>query len=214
MNRALQLFLGICLLLTSWTAKSQTACDSLIINYYAWNNDTLVFEVYNNNQNTLFDYPGFMLVDSLGDTIAIETVNYFGIGQGPQLHYLIVTDTLEFNINYTLQLYTGFYDSLACTYPFMLATIATTYLPNYPFKIYPNPLNLSRGARLTIDFGVSYPTNSNLVLYNSLGQLLKESPIETSIQQIEVVDLPKGIYLLSIRDKMGRLLETRKLVLD
>ena len=214
MNAIKRLFFCLCFFFCSGLAQSQTACDSLIINYYGWNNDTLVFEVYNNNQNTLFNYPGFMLVDSLGDTIAIETVNYFGIGQGPQLHYLMITDTLELNVNYTLQLYSGFYDSLVCTYPFMLSTIATTYLPTYPFKIYPNPLNLSSGAMLTIDFGNTYPTNASLTFYNSLGQLLKESPIENSIQQIEVVDLPKGIYLLSIRDKMGRLLETRKLILD
>lgn len=35
-----------------------------------------------NGSSDLFDYPGFVLLDSEGDTLAKETVYYFGMAKG------------------------------------------------------------------------------------------------------------------------------------
>ncbi|MEI2825911.1 MAG: hypothetical protein V9F04_05505 [Dermatophilaceae bacterium] len=75
-----------------FTVTGTGACDSLLINSISWDpfGDTAIVLSASNNSATLFDYPGFILFDDQGDTLAKETVNYFGISQGPQTHYLIV----------------------------------------------------------------------------------------------------------------------------
>ena len=104
-----------------FTVTGPAACDSLVINSISWDpfSDTAVVVSVSNNSTTLFDYPGFALFDDQGDTLAKETVNYFGIGQGPQNHYLIVQPgaiipTGQFTSS--LELWTLFYQSLSCTW--------------------------------------------------------------------------------------------------
>lgn len=97
-------------------------CDSLLIvelQYGAFNDSTVNVTV-ENYSSTLFDYPGFVLLDDNGDTVAIETVNYFGIGVGPQLHTLVLVPGATLpagNFIGTLELWTGFYTAHACTFP-------------------------------------------------------------------------------------------------
>ena len=72
---------------------AQTNCDSLEINccdFQLLGNDTISLSAQNNAQNEIFDYPGFLILANNGDTIAKETVNYFGIGSGEQTHYLLL----------------------------------------------------------------------------------------------------------------------------
>ncbi len=96
-----------------------TACDSLIIDHVQWQafSDTAIeVHVFNNSQ-TLFDYPGFVLLQGT-DSIARETVNYFGIA-GESFHTLSLVDgatipTGPFQAQ--LHLWTGFYQQQACTY--------------------------------------------------------------------------------------------------
>lgn len=65
-------------------------CDSLSIGPITWHpfTDTALVLNASNSSSVLFDYPGFVLLDSGGDTLAQESMNYFGIGQGPQPHVL------------------------------------------------------------------------------------------------------------------------------
>jgi len=107
------------LFLISSTTFGQTACDSLdiiSIQYSPFTDSVIVVSVENNNSNEIFDYPGFVLIDSNGDTVARETVNYFGIVQ-QSVHQLVVRpgvqNPLE-NFVGVLQLYTGFYSDFAC----------------------------------------------------------------------------------------------------
>ncbi|MCF8464688.1 MAG: T9SS type A sorting domain-containing protein [Flavobacteriales bacterium] len=107
------------LFLFSSTAFSQTACDSLDIisvQYSPFTDSVIVVSVENNNTEIIFDYPGFVLIDNNGDTLAKETVNYFGIGQ-QSVHSLTVRpgvqNPLE-NFVGVLQLYTGFFSDFAC----------------------------------------------------------------------------------------------------
>lgn len=56
-------------------------CDSLeiaSIRYHAFTDTAIVLHVFNNSSQ-LFDYPNFVLFDESGDTLAVETVNFFGI---------------------------------------------------------------------------------------------------------------------------------------
>ena len=62
-------------------AGGPTACDSLQIASVRWQafTDTVIVVHVFNNSSTLFDYPNFVLFDENGDTLAVETVNFFGI---------------------------------------------------------------------------------------------------------------------------------------
>ncbi|MBP9150924.1 MAG: T9SS type A sorting domain-containing protein [Flavobacteriales bacterium] len=107
------------LFLISSTAFAQTECDSLdiiSIQYSPFTDSVIVISVENNNESIIFDYPGFVLINTNGDTVAKETVNYFGIGQQSVHHLNVrsgVQNPLE-NFVGVLQLYTGFYSDLAC----------------------------------------------------------------------------------------------------
>lgn len=111
------------LFLISSTAFAQTACDSLDIisvQYSPFTDSVIVVSVENHNANIIFDYPGFVLINTNGDTVAKETVNYFGIGQQSVHHLAVrpgVQNPLE-NFNGVMQLYTGFYSDFACEWTF------------------------------------------------------------------------------------------------
>src|SRR6187549_2614975 len=88
------------------------ACVSLVINCFTYNTfgpNTISLTV-SNNSSVLFDYPGFVLLDSNMDTIAIETVNYFGISTGPQTHTMNIVAPFTLPLSGYLNLYILFYD--------------------------------------------------------------------------------------------------------
>lgn len=107
------------LLLVFASANAQTVCDSLefvSVQYSPFTDSILVVEVINHNNNEIFSYPGFVLLDDNGDTVALETVNYYGIGQ-QSVHSLHVRPGIHdpnSELNGTLKLYSGFFQEFAC----------------------------------------------------------------------------------------------------
>lgn len=107
------------ILLLSVLAKAQTVCDSLefvSVQYSPFTDSVVVVEVMNHNSNEIFDYPGFVLLDTNGDTVALETVNYFGIGE-TSIHSLNVRAGAHdptTNFEGTLKLYSGFFEDFEC----------------------------------------------------------------------------------------------------
>ena len=103
-------------------AHAQSPCDSLYIQnvqYSATNSDIIAITVLNENTGWWFNYPGFILYDQNGDTLAQETVDFFGIGTGVQVHHLVVNSNAQIpsgSFPATIELYTGFGDSLMCTW--------------------------------------------------------------------------------------------------
>ena len=74
------LLLGI---LTSLVAFGQDPCDDLLITsvQYSPFTDTVIVVQVENNSSSGFQYPGFVLISTNGDTVAKEQVDLFGIGQ-------------------------------------------------------------------------------------------------------------------------------------
>lgn len=107
------------LLLFATTAFAQSPCDALnlvSVGYSPFTDSVIVVSVENNNINEIFDYPGFVLIDSNGDTVAKEIVNYFGIGEQSVHHLQVrpgVHDVAQNFIGH-LQLYSGFYEDFEC----------------------------------------------------------------------------------------------------
>lgn len=64
------------------------------------------------------------------------------------------------------------------------------------YRIYPNPVQ----DELTI---TNTENVKNIVIYNALGQLLRQFTINNSQLSIHVSDLPKGIYILKVQDING-----------
>lgn len=109
------------LLLSVATAAAQDPCDGLDILsvQYSPFTDTVIIVQVVNNGDELFSYPGFVLINSDGDTLALEIVSYFGIGQ-QSVHHLNVrpgisdpTDVFQG----VLELYSGFFDTHECSWP-------------------------------------------------------------------------------------------------
>ena len=102
------------------TGGGTSACDSLQIVsvvYHAFS-DSLIEVRLMNSGSEIFSYPGFILYNADGDTIAIETVDLFGIG-GESTHRLVIHPDAELvdpTFTGTLELWTDFYDTLACTF--------------------------------------------------------------------------------------------------
>lgn len=98
----------------------QLPCESLVIQSVEWQafSDTAVAVHVTNSGSELFPYPNFILFDSQGDTLAMETVNLFGIA-GDSWHTLDLADGAampEGPFQGTLALFTGFGVDLACTF--------------------------------------------------------------------------------------------------
>jgi len=102
-------------------ASAQDLCDSVFIadiRYDAFEDSILLVEVVNHSGD-IFSYPGFILFDAEGDTIAKETVNFFGIGEYQISRLSLFPDAgspSEVNDG-RLELWMLFYDTLVCTFP-------------------------------------------------------------------------------------------------
>lgn len=106
----------------SFTVSGGEPCDHLLITsvkWHAFSDTAIVVHAQNTDMSgELFDYPSFILFDSNGDTLAKETVNFFGIGPD-SWHILRVQDGATLPINTfdgTLELWTGFTSDLACSW--------------------------------------------------------------------------------------------------
>ena len=79
------------------------------------NPDQLSVTVENNSSDNIFAYPGFILFNEFGDTIAIENVEYYGIAQS-SIHILDIQENIEITDYVSLELHTWYYDYLTCVW--------------------------------------------------------------------------------------------------
>lgn len=117
--------LALVLMLNAVNAQNSgnpSECDSVDIvsvHYNPFDMGQLLVHVQNNNQQEIFDYPGFKLLNTTNDTVAAEMVNFFGIS-AESVHHLNTTLTgyLPGDVfSGELLLYSNFYDSLRCIFP-------------------------------------------------------------------------------------------------
>lgn len=97
--------------------------DLLSVQWHAFSDTAIVVHVQNTNTTLeLFDYPNFILFGAGGDTLAKETVSFFGIGQD-SWHVLRVHDGATIPgtpFNGTLELWTLFTEEFACSWPLLI----------------------------------------------------------------------------------------------
>ncbi len=182
------------------------ACDSLVIDCCSFNppgSDSLMITV-TNFSSVLFDYPSFVLLDMNMDTIAVETVNYFGIGSNPQTHYMNLVAPLVLPFSGYLNLNTLFNSSLACTFPIIIPDTTTGLaddIPDNTLQLYPNPLAVS--GKLNFDTGKIQEGMYSVSIISVTGQLIKTNPPvnKHNLTSPDTHELIPGIYVLQVRSE-------------
>lgn len=179
------------------------ACDSLVIDCCTFNppgSDSLMLTA-TNYSSVLFDYPSFVLLDSNMDTIAIETVTYFGIGNLPQTHFMNLVAPLVLPFTGSLNLYTLFNSSLACSFPITIPDTTTGFtddVPDNKLQLYPNPLRAS--GKLHFDTGNMQDGIYTLTIISVTGQVIKKIPPvhKNNLPSPDTKELIPGIYVLQV----------------
>lgn len=118
------------------------SCDSIELTNVDYTPDSLnqISLMASNGNLDIISYPGFVLLNDIGDTMAKEVVNYFGIGHFPQQHFLQVYQPILNPFAGTIELHSMFYDSLICIFPFILDTTLYSLNKQMEFiSVYPNP---------------------------------------------------------------------------
>ena len=189
-------------LLSATLSHSQNlpACDSLIITCCVFDStgpNTLT--IYADNYSSeLFDYPGFMLFDSAMNIIAMETVNYFGIGTGPQPHTMDIILPLILPFNGQLNLYTGFYDSLACIFPFSISDTITginDLRSGTSLEVFPNPAS----SIVNFRFGENPVASYFVFVSDVMGKEVMSAEISAS-SSLSLDNFEEGIFFLHFMD--------------
>lgn len=127
----MKIALALFVTLSSFSVFAQTPCDSvdlISIQYSPFTDSLIIVEVSNESQIEIFSYPGFVLLDDNDDTLAVETVNYFGVTD-QSLHTLSVRNGIHnpsSNFTGRLELHTNFYDVLACSWDINQSLCAST----------------------------------------------------------------------------------------
>jgi hypothetical protein len=212
--KALTLLFIIFLLPVILRPQNIPACDSLVIECCSFDvTQNTVTLIASNYSSYLFDYPGFILYNSDMDTVAIETVNYFGIGT-EQPHSLNIIHPFELPFEGILELYVLFFDSLTCTFEVIIPDTITTSAKNFKFEelsIFPNPV----ADQLHIEFiNLESPDYLNLRIYNNWGhETINYRIISPGIQISAGLIGDSGLYVIQLSDPSGNIIETRKLLL-
>ena len=93
--------------------NEEDCLDLNLISVNQINPDQFSVMIENNSSENIFPYPGFVLFNEFGDTIAIEDVDYYGIAN-QSIHVLDIQESVEITENFNLELYTWYYESFAC----------------------------------------------------------------------------------------------------
>ena len=168
-------------------------CDSILITNFDYTPDSLNrISLFAANANMdLISYPGFVVLNHLGDTMAKETVNYCGIGFFPQQHFLEVYQPITNPFSGTIELHSWFYDSLRCVFPFTLDTTLSKMndILN-DMSLYPNPtkdLVFISGGLPNVDFKI----------YDSFGRLIQTGCGNT----FDFKNYKNGVYMVKVEIK-------------
>ena len=125
----------------------QSSCENVSvpgIHVNPFNMNELILHSFNENDTEIFDYPGWRLYDESGILIAEEQVQFFGI-VGNSIHSLNLIEPLDYSdmLFYgTLELWTGFYDVLECSYDLAVFPWRVDESTNEPYGCIPIGISL------------------------------------------------------------------------
>ena len=196
MPKMIPFLLFVSIIISNSTYSQSFSCDSVQISNVNYTPDSLnqISLMASNANLDIISYPGFVLLNDIGDTMAKEVVNYFGIGYFPQPHFLQVYQPISNPFAGTIELHSMFYDSLICIFPFILDT--TLYSSNKQLEsisVYPNPTTemiYISSSEMAFDFKI-LDINGNLLFQNNKSALKHE---------LNVAAYAKGNYIILINN--------------
>ena len=179
----------ILLFLSSFSQTEGDPCDSIFVHSCLPNATGIQIEVVVSNHSLdIISYPGFVLLAENGDTIAVEQVNYFGIGWDAQSHILNIINQPSLPSNATLELHSHFYDSLRCSWSVTLGSSQLTEQYDRQIQIFPNP------AKDWIQIEHAFAESLlDIQIYNTLGEAMILKRISN---RIDVSQFSKGLYYI------------------
>ncbi len=193
-------------------AQTADYCDSVFIKCceFKISPNTLTIQAANHS-NYLFDYPAFALINEASDTLAKETVNYYGIGYNFQEHTLELNQSLELPFSGKLLLYTWFYDTLWCEFPLYIPDSVTSvneFQKKTTILVYPNPTEYQ--------FKISYENTEDvagaiLEIIDSQGKVIDSKAVNGHATCIERVST-KGLYLIRLINRNGKTIASEKII--
>ncbi|KAA3621377.1 MAG: hypothetical protein DWQ02_27860 [Bacteroidetes bacterium] len=206
------------------SAQKKADCDQLTIRFNglidSGETDQLFFEVSNvMYTGSLYYYPGFLLLNEQGDTIAREEVKYYGIGTSFQTHLLELTDDISFPFVGRLELFGSYYSKKFCSFPIEIEEAEYVSLEEVEREVVKVALNYA-GDHVVIDLGGNDITSEYLEyhfnLTNVQGQEVYTGEIDTDIFFIPVDLLGgAGSYYISVWDGINKkLLPTRHFLIE
>ena len=155
--------------------------------------DSLIEVHITNAGPGLYSYPGFILYNGNGDTVAIETVDLFVIGEVSN-HRLLIhpdADLTDPSFSGTLQLWTNFYDTLVCTFP-----VEVELCPPACATIIPYVTNLGGAlTNNTFTYTISGPDGEM-----ATGELLLADEVQFDM---DTICLPPGEYTMQVEAGSG-----------
>lgn len=155
-------------------------------------------------EGNLYYYPGFILFNEKGDTIAKENVNYYGIGPNFQNHLLEIKNKIEFPFTGYLALYGNKLKKEFCSFPIEFEELP--YLTDQELNEKTVKVNSTINDEfLVIDLG-DYNINAEKTKYyisltNDENIIVYETKTDLSVVTISMEKLEKdGSYVISIWD--------------
>ena len=204
MKSVLAIFFGLMTFMTI-AQTFDNPCDSIFIHSCQPNATGIQIEIVASNHSIdIMSYPGFILLDDNGDTIAVEEVNYFGIGWNEQLHILNIINQPTIPSQVTLELHSHFYDSLRCSWNLTLGSSLLTEEKIETVQVIPNPAN----KWIKLNHSLSEQPQE-IKIFNAFGKALE---FHRDGQFIDVSKFPKGMYYLEFRN--GKTTQNNKFLIQ
>ena len=203
-------------------AQKEKDCNQLSIEFRGIvkdkNSNQLLFEVSNHlYTGTLYYYPGFVLLDEKGDTIAKEEVKYYGIGTNFQIHLLELKKEISFPFEGTLKLYGSYYQNFFCEYSIGIEdaeNVSLEEIRNESVKIGTNMAN----DKIILDIGGTNPNEEKIEylinVTNEFGKEVHRASLDSELISIPVNDIGgTGFFIVSIWDAVNKKLLPAQAVL-
>ena len=163
MKNNLTLAIAICFVFASAPTNAQCEDVSVLgVHVNPFNMNELILHAFNASESEIFSYPGWRLYDASGVLIAEEQVDLFGIFEH-SIHPLNLFEPLDYSIQSfegTLELWTGFYDVLACTYDLEVFPWRVDEAVTEPYGCVPVGITLQMSSDEGLSFDISL-TDSN-----------------------------------------------------
>lgn len=179
--------------LAPFCLKAQTDCSVMNIidlRYHAFDPTKIVVECNNTSSSEIFSYPSFVLRNTNNDSVAGETVNFFGIvgSHVTTMNTVSGFSPLPTTVEGTLELWTLFGETLACTFPINESLCPATECSDMEVGI----ANLG-GALVLGTFNFTFTNQFGFIV--SSGQLTLDPKIQMVFTN---VCLSPGQYTLTV----------------